>query len=198
MLKSRVNIRQVHSSNRGQRLFNEDVILIILQYTGLDSAGKAIQWFCTEVSRKSTHYLVAKDGAVTQLVAPKWVSWHAPRGSSWEGYTNLNNRAVGVSLDCMGPLYRDADGFARPIGSSVKVPNAEVFHGKHKFGRASFTEWELYREEQLSSLDELLKTLVPQFPNLKAIVGADDCSPFSHLAPGPALPAQFMDLGRYR
>jgi N-acetylmuramoyl-L-alanine amidase len=190
-------VQQIHSSNRGQALYPEDVILIHLKYTGLASAKEAIQWYCTPLSRQSAHYVIGKDGHVVQLVAPRWVSWGCPKGSSWEGYTNLNQRSITIALDSLGPLYRDADGFARPIGSGIKVPNPDVYTGRHKFERASFTEWAIYPERQLAALDELTRSLVGQFQKLKAIVGSDDVSPLSHLAPGPALPARYLDLASY-
>jgi N-acetylmuramoyl-L-alanine amidase len=193
-----MKIRQIHSSNRGQALYPDDVILIHLKYTQLATMKDAISWYCTPVSRQSAHFVVGKEGEVVQLVAPKWIAWGCPKGSSWDGYTNLNQRSITVALDSLGPLYRDADGFARPIGSGIKVPNPRVFSGKHKFGRASFTEWERYPEEQLSALDELLRELVGQFPKLRAIVGSDDISPLTHLAPGPALAPEYLDVVRYR
>ena len=193
-----MEVKTVHSTNRGQKLFNEDVVAIALQYTRLDSASKAIQWACAPVSKKSYHYLVARDGTVTQLVSPDWVAWHAPRGGMWRGYTNMNMRSIGIALDNLGPLYRGADGTAIPIGSGLRVPDPEVVQGEHRFGRASFRDWHAYSPEQLQSLDSLLAALVPRFKKAQAIIGADDMAPLEQLAPGPALPARFLEIERYR
>jgi N-acetyl-anhydromuramyl-L-alanine amidase AmpD len=191
-------IRHVHSLNRGQAIYDEDVKLIVLRYTRLDSAAKAITWYCQKVSRTSSHVVIARDGHATQLVHPKWAAWHVPHGGTYDGYTNLNMRSVGIALDNLGPLVRGADGIAKPIGSGVKVPNEDVLSARHRHGKASFEDWHKYTEPQLEKLDEILKVLVPQYPKLLAIVGTDALAPLSELAPGPALPAQYLDVSRYR
>jgi AmpD protein len=48
--------------------------------------------------RVSSHFLVARDGALTQFVACRRRAWHAGR-SSWEGRPACNDCSVGVELE---------------------------------------------------------------------------------------------------
>lgn len=50
---------------------------IIYHYTTSDSAGGVISWLTNPNSQVSAHYVVAKDGAITQLVRDSDKAWHA-------------------------------------------------------------------------------------------------------------------------
>lgn len=50
---------------------------IVCHYTTSDNASGVISWLTNPVAQVSAHYVIAKDGAVTQLVKDADRAWHA-------------------------------------------------------------------------------------------------------------------------
>jgi N-acetylmuramoyl-L-alanine amidase len=69
--------------------------ILLLHYTGLASAAKAIDWLSRAESRVSAHYVVDEAGAVTQLVAEEMRAWHAGL-AVWAGETDINSASIGI------------------------------------------------------------------------------------------------------
>lgn len=85
------------SPNFGPRAEGARTDLVILHYTDMPSAAAAVDWLCNPSSRVSSHYVVAEDGAITQLVSEDDRAWHAGV-SSWHGETDINSRSIGVEI----------------------------------------------------------------------------------------------------
>jgi N-acetylmuramoyl-L-alanine amidase len=75
--------------------------MLVLHYTGMSSAAKAVRWLACAESRVSCHYVVDEAGRVTQLVPEKLRAWHAGV-SSWHGETDLNSASVGIEIQNPG------------------------------------------------------------------------------------------------
>lgn len=75
--------------------------LIVLHYTGMASAAKAIDWLSRPESRVSAHYVVDVDGTTTQLVAEAHRAWHAGV-SVWAGETDINSLSIGIEIQNPG------------------------------------------------------------------------------------------------
>ena len=71
--------------------------MLILHYTGMDSADAALDWLTREESKVSCHYLIDTDGIVTQLVPEAMRAWHAGQ-SLWAGETDLNSCSIGIEI----------------------------------------------------------------------------------------------------
>ncbi|MCR9135609.1 MAG: N-acetylmuramoyl-L-alanine amidase [Alphaproteobacteria bacterium] len=71
--------------------------MLVLHYTGMDSADSALQWLCTEESQVSAHYLVYEDGRIVQMVEEDKRAWHAGQ-SHWRGQTDLNSLSIGIEI----------------------------------------------------------------------------------------------------
>ena len=71
--------------------------ILVLHYTGMQSAGAAIERLCDPASRVSSHYVVEEDGTVWRLVPEERRAWHAGV-SFWRGHEGLNGRSVGVEI----------------------------------------------------------------------------------------------------
>ncbi|MGB3389144.1 MAG: N-acetylmuramoyl-L-alanine amidase [Pseudaminobacter sp.] len=71
--------------------------MIILHYTGMQTAKAAESWLCDPVSEVSSHYLVHEDGAIVQMVRESDRAWHAGK-SSWRGLTDINSWSVGIEI----------------------------------------------------------------------------------------------------
>lgn len=80
--------------------------LVILHYTGMVSAEKAIDWLAREESRVSCHYVIDEHGAVTQLVPERLRAWHAGV-SCWHGERDINSHSIGIEIHNPG----HADGY---------------------------------------------------------------------------------------
>jgi N-acetylmuramoyl-L-alanine amidase len=75
--------------------------ILLLHYTGMESAERAASWLCTGESRVSCHYLVDEDGAITQMVPEALRAWHAG-DSFWAGETDINSASIGIEIQNPG------------------------------------------------------------------------------------------------
>ncbi len=82
--------------------------MIVLHYTGMESAAAACDWLCNPGSGVSCHYLVEEDGNIIQMVEEDMRAWHAGL-SSWRGAADINSRSVGIEIQNPGHGlgYRD-------------------------------------------------------------------------------------------
>lgn len=83
--------------NFGERADHLKTDILLLHYTGMDSAEKALEWLCCEESGVSCHYFVFEDGRIAQLVAEEKRAWHAGK-SMWEGEVDTNSRSIGIEI----------------------------------------------------------------------------------------------------
>lgn len=74
---------------------------LVIHHTGMSSEHQALKRLCAPESHVSTHYLIAADGRILQLVADEHIAWHAGR-SCWYGRSELNAYAIGIELDNTG------------------------------------------------------------------------------------------------
>lgn len=103
--------------------------LLLLHYTGMSSAEKAIDWLSRPESKVSAHYVVDVDGRITQLVSEQLRAWHAGV-SSWAGETDINSLSIGIEIQNPG----HADGyhpFAARQMAAVAALSADIIrrHG---------------------------------------------------------------------
>jgi len=90
------------SGNFDARVNGQRPDLLLLHYTNMTSAAKAIDWLCNPKSRVSCHYLVAEDGRITQMVDEDQRAWHAGK-SFWAGRESINNCSIGIEIANAGP-----------------------------------------------------------------------------------------------
>ncbi|HZT49244.1 MAG TPA: N-acetylmuramoyl-L-alanine amidase [Hyphomicrobiaceae bacterium] len=75
--------------------------ILLLHYTGLASAAKAIDWLTRAESRVSAHYVVDEAGVISQLVAEDMRAWHAGE-AVWAGETDINSASIGIEVHNAG------------------------------------------------------------------------------------------------
>jgi N-acetylmuramoyl-L-alanine amidase len=73
------------------------VSMIVLHYTGMQTAEGAIDWLTNPASKVSSHYVVAEDGQVLRLVAEENRAWHAGK-SHWRHVDDVNSASVGIEI----------------------------------------------------------------------------------------------------
>ena len=85
------------SPNHGPRPAGTTIDMLVLHYTGMPSAGAALERLCDPASEVSAHYLVDEDGTVWRLVDEARRAWHAGR-SFWAGARDVNSSSIGIEL----------------------------------------------------------------------------------------------------
>ena len=91
----------VPAANTGPRRGTGKPSLLILHYTGMSSAAKAIDWLARKESNVSCHYVVDEVGRVTQMVPERLRAWHAGV-SYWRGETDINSHSIGIEIQNPG------------------------------------------------------------------------------------------------
>lgn len=90
-------IIQHPSPNFGARRDGLRADMIILHYTGMESAEAAIARLSDPKAEVSAHYLIDADGCVLALVAEDQRAWHAGV-SGWGDVRDVNSRSIGIEL----------------------------------------------------------------------------------------------------
>jgi len=87
--------------------------MLLLHYTGMDSAEAALDWLTRQESGVSCHYLVDAEGRIAQMVPESERAWHAGQ-SLWHGETDINSCSIGIEIHNPGhdfdyPDFPDAE-----------------------------------------------------------------------------------------
>jgi N-acetylmuramoyl-L-alanine amidase len=97
--------------------------MIVLHYTGMQSADEALQRLRDPKARVSSHYFVHESGAVVQLVPESKRAWHAGV-SSWNGDPDVNSRSVGIEVVNPGHEFGYPDFPKRQIAAVITLCRA--------------------------------------------------------------------------
>lgn len=167
----------VATTNHGGKL--QSVSLIVIHYTAGGSVESAVSTFTDPAKQVSAHFIIGRNGAVTQLVPLDTVAWHAG-ASSWRGSTNVNNRSIGIELVNWGLLTHENGIWCS--WSKTKVPDSQVkvVGGYH---------WQTYTESQIKACIDVVRYIQKVYPNCE-IVGHSQISPGRKQDPGPAFPME--------
>ena len=93
-------IRERPSPNHGDRGEAPNVRpinMLVLHYTGMQSAAAALDRLCDPEARVSAHYVVEEDGTLWRLVPETRRAFHAGV-SCWQGENDLNWVSIGVEI----------------------------------------------------------------------------------------------------
>ena len=123
------------SPNFGVRSGGGQPNMLLLHYTGVEAAAKAIDWLSRPESRVSAHYVIDEAGAITQLVAESMRAWHAGV-AVWAGETDINSASVGIEIHNPGhelgyrefpePQLRALEALALDIITRHRIPPERV------------------------------------------------------------------------
>jgi N-acetylmuramoyl-L-alanine amidase len=179
-----INFRKP-SPNHGGTLANPS--LIVMHWTGDNSADGAISWLCNPVAQASAHLVIDRSGQITQLVPFTVVAWHAGR-SEWKGKPGCNQYSIGIELVNCGELkpagdksYRSDLGRIVPAAEAVQAENGRWYHA--------------FTTPQLDAAMDAVRTLLGQIPSLVDLCGHSEICPGRKSDPGPLFPmAKFRGL----
>jgi N-acetylmuramoyl-L-alanine amidase len=85
----------------GPRKGGRQPSILLLHYTGMASADRALYWLCAVESRVSCHYLIDEAGRITQMVSEAMRAWHAGE-AFWAGETDINSASIGIEIQNAG------------------------------------------------------------------------------------------------
>ena len=71
--------------------------MLLLHYTGVETAAKAVDWLTCRESRVSCHYAIDENGRITQMVPEGMRAWHAGEGV-WQGDSDINSASIGIEV----------------------------------------------------------------------------------------------------
>lgn len=71
--------------------------LVVLHYTGMQTAQQALERLCDPASKVSAHYTIDEGGVIYQHVDEGARAWHAGL-SYWRGETDINAHSIGIEL----------------------------------------------------------------------------------------------------
>ena len=87
----------MRSPNFNARPDGGTVDMLVIHYTGMQSAEAALTRLCDPGSAVSAHYLIDETGKIFALVDEDQRAWHAGV-SFWRGESNVNARSIGIEL----------------------------------------------------------------------------------------------------
>ena len=97
MSRTRLEHEWRPSPNVNARRDGKHADILLLHYTGMESAEAACRWLCNPDSAVSCHYLVCEEGGIFQMVDEDLRAWHAGQ-SFWGGETDINSRSIGIEI----------------------------------------------------------------------------------------------------
>jgi N-acetylmuramoyl-L-alanine amidase len=128
-------VRQRPSPNHDARPAGQKVDILLLHYTGMESAEASLARLCDAAAKVSAHYLIDEAGTVWRLAPEARRAWHAGVGR-WAGKTDINARSIGIELQNPGHEFgyrpfpeaqmRALIGLARSILARHPIPPARV------------------------------------------------------------------------
>lgn len=108
------------SPNHGERRNGLKPSILLLHYTGMQTAEDALARLCSPLSQVSSHYLVHEDGHIVQMVPEAQRAWHAGP-ESWAGRTDINSRSIGIEIVNPGHDFGYPDFPAVQIESVIRL-----------------------------------------------------------------------------
>ncbi len=99
------------SPNFDERPESSPIDMLVMHYTGMETAEAALDRLCDAAAKVSAHYMIDEDGTVISLVDESKRAWHAGV-AYWRGETDINARSIGIELVNPGHEfgYRDFSG----------------------------------------------------------------------------------------
>lgn len=171
-------VRWVAANSSGGPLKPE---LIILH----DTAGRldpfnSVEWFSSKKCTTSAHFVVERDGTITQMVRTDRRAWHAGK-SCWNGRQLCNSFSIGIEIVNPGKL--DEHGvawFGLADGAWPLVQRRTPQHGDGW--------WLAYTPEQIEAVQQLCRAIVAEYPDCNDVTTHWAVSRGRKIDPNPLFP----------
>jgi N-acetyl-anhydromuramyl-L-alanine amidase AmpD/Asp-tRNA(Asn)/Glu-tRNA(Gln) amidotransferase C subunit len=163
----------------------EQTLAIIIGFTAAPYSA-TIKSITETKFKSSVHFIIDKDGSITQLINSDYIAWHTGR-SEFKNLKNLNNLSIGISLVNSGPLKEEKEAYKSWYGN--RLSKDQVIQATHRNERTK-RYWEVYTQSQIEATYNLCQLLKSKYPEIKYLLGQDEISAGRKLDPGPAFPLQ--------
>lgn len=167
----------VRSPNQGGRML--PTLIVLHDTAGRLTKGNSVSWFTDPKARVSAHFVVERDGSITQMVECDRQAWHAGK-SSWKGRSGCNAFAVGIEIVNPGKLT--------PAGTAWFGQTFEGFEECATKAHGSGC-WLPYTQAQIEAVQGLCAALVEAYP-IKEIVTHWMISPGRKVDTNPLFPLE--------
>ena len=94
-------MKEILSPNYDDRKGGRAPDMLLLHYTGMQSAQESLARMTDPAAKASAHYLVDVDGQLTRLVPEGMRAWHAGV-SCWKGEADINSCSIGIEVQNPG------------------------------------------------------------------------------------------------
>jgi N-acetylmuramoyl-L-alanine amidase len=74
---------------------------VVIHHTAQNSCAQTYKTFTTASTQVSAHYVICRDGTVTQMLNDYLRAWHAGAGK-WGNLSDINSSSIGIELDNNG------------------------------------------------------------------------------------------------
>lgn len=170
--------------NKGGAITPE--VIVLHDTAGRVDAASSVAWLCDKAAKASAHFVVARDGAVTQLAATNVSTWHAGQ-SRYQGRANVNGFSVGIEIVNPGILQRTPAGSAKAWFGQVFDLAANDIEARatpeHGAGL-----WMSYTPAQIDAVIGICSALVAAYPTIADITTHWAISPGRKVDPNPLFP----------
>lgn len=152
-----------------------------------DTAGGAtkfstVNYFAAKGTSVSAHFVVERDGTITQMVATNRRAYHAGQ-SKWRGISGLNSCSIGIEIVNPGKLDKDGKAWfgqaAKP--SEIKAETTPN-HG------SGF--WLPYSQQQIDAVTLLCREIVEDHTDVNEIITHWMISPGRKIDVNPLFPLE--------
>lgn len=171
----------------GSRMLPE--LIVIHDTAGALDPLSSVNWFASPACKTSAHFVIERDGSVTQMVDCDVKAWHAGE-SSHEGRRYCNSYSIGIELVGPGALSAAGPGKAKAYyhkpGQSFAIAAYDIQHrstpehGDHL--------WMPNTPEQIEAVTQLCSALCEAYPLIRDVVGHYAISPGRKIDPSPLFP----------
>ena len=98
----------------------KEIKFVILHYTGMQSEIDSINRLKDPKQKVSCHYLINRQGKITQMVKDENIAWHAGK-SKWKNFENLNDNSLGIELVNKGHEFGYQNFSTKQIKSLIEL-----------------------------------------------------------------------------
>lgn len=150
-----------------------------------DTAGSlrqfsSVEWFASIECGTSAHFVVERDGTITQMVPTNKRAFHAGV-SHWKGVSGLNSCSVGIEIVNPGKLDNTGKAYFGKVAEPSEIfASASSAHGKGY--------WLPYTKEQIAAVIAICRAVVEEYPDCNEIVTHYEISPGRKIDVGPHFP----------
>lgn len=169
--------------------------LIVMHYTAGWTGHSAVQSLSQEGRKVSAHFVIDRDGEITQLVACRRQAWHAGP-SRYLGYHGLNAHSIGLEFVNIGWMRPSGDGktaldpygVVRNLSNLPGIEYTDFVRTAHPRVGSGELLWPTFTEAQLNAGQMITEAIIDTY-TIQAILSHEEVDTRGWKTdPGPAFP----------